>query len=112
MASEHEEALVAAVATFKSLIYSCVDESLIKQGVDEISAVANTAPRTSGPTVIEKICVTIDSLLGYRYEAVWDMSFEIVSSMFDKLGNCTRLPVTVIHAEKTPYCIQMLILML
>lgn len=91
LASGHEEALVAAVATFKNLIKSCVDDSLIKQGVDQITVSANAATRKSGPTVIEKVCVTIESLLGYHYEAVWDMSFQILSTMFDKLGNDTRL---------------------
>ncbi|KAK4396814.1 RRP12-like protein [Sesamum angolense] len=86
LASGHEEALVAAVATFKNLINSCIDDSLIKQGVDQISVSANAGTRKSGPTVIEKVCVTIESLLSYHYEAVWDMSFQIVSTMFDKLG--------------------------
>ncbi|PIN20064.1 hypothetical protein CDL12_07250 [Handroanthus impetiginosus] len=86
LASEHEEALVAAVATFKNLIQSCIDESLIKQGVDQISVSANAATRKSGPTVIEKVCATIESLLDYHFAAVWDMSFQIVSTMFDKLG--------------------------
>lgn len=86
MASGHEEALAAAVATLKSLIHSCIDENLIKQGVDQITASANSAERKSGPTVIEKICATIESLLDYQYEAVWDISFQIVSTMFEKLG--------------------------
>ncbi|KAK6139545.1 hypothetical protein DH2020_026714 [Rehmannia glutinosa] len=86
LASGHEEALVAAVATFKSLIHSCIDESLIKQGVDQINVNANVATRKSGPTFIEKVCATIASLLDYHCEAVWDMSFQIVSTMFDKLG--------------------------
>ncbi|KAL7096137.1 hypothetical protein ACP275_10G064800 [Erythranthe tilingii] len=85
LVSEHEEALVAAVATFKSLIDSCIDESLIKQGVDEITVGANSGPRKSG-SVIEKVCATVESLLSYHYEAVLDMSFQIVSTMFDKLG--------------------------
>lgn len=89
MASGHEEALAAAVATLKSLIHSCIDENLIKQGVDQITASANSAERKSGPTVIEKICATIESLLDYQYEAVWDISFQIVSTMFEKLGSCT-----------------------
>lgn len=89
LASGHEEALVAAVATFRSLIHSCIDESLIKQGVDQITGSANSATRKSGPTVIEKVCATIESLLDYHHEAVWDMSFQIVSAMFDKLGSCT-----------------------
>lgn len=88
LTSGHEEALVAAVATFKSLICSCVDENLIKKGVDQITASANSTTRK--PTVIEKVCATIESLLDYQYEAVWDMSFQIVSTMFEKLGRCTR----------------------
>ncbi|KAL3637285.1 hypothetical protein CASFOL_019584 [Castilleja foliolosa] len=86
LASEHEEVSVAAVASFKSLIQSCIDESLIKQGVDQITINANETTRKTGPTVIEKVCATIESLLDYHYEPVWDMSFQIVSTLFDKLG--------------------------
>ncbi|KAL3642880.1 hypothetical protein CASFOL_013695 [Castilleja foliolosa] len=86
LASEHEEASVAAVASFKSLIQSCIDESLIKQGVDQITVNANETTRKTGPTVIEKVCATIESLLDYHYEPVWDMSFQIASTLFDKLG--------------------------
>ncbi|XP_073032157.1 uncharacterized protein [Primulina eburnea] len=86
LASEHEEALVAAVTTFKSLIHACIDENLIQQGVDQITANINVISRKSGPTVIEKVCVTIESVLSYHYAEVWDKSFQIVSSIFDKLG--------------------------
>lgn len=75
-----------AVATFKGLIETCVDESLIKQGVDQIGANSNANGR-SAPTIIEKVCATVESLLDYRYAAVWDMSFQVTSSMFDKLGS-------------------------
>lgn len=86
MASEHEEAVFAATDTFKSLIHSCIDESLIKQGVDQITLNANPVSRRSGPTIIEKICATTESLLDYHYTAVWDRVFQVVSAMFDKLG--------------------------
>ena len=87
LASEHEEAIHSAVQALKSLIQSCVDESLIKQGVDEIKkANLSMDSRRSGPTVIEKVCATIESLLGYNYTAVLDLSFQVVSSMFNKLG--------------------------
>ncbi|KAF7836830.1 RRP12-like protein [Senna tora] len=87
LASEHEEAIYAATDTLKSLIHSCIDESLIKQGVDQITLNANTVSRKSGPTIIEKICATIESLLDYHYTAVWDRVFQVVSAMFHKLGN-------------------------
>ncbi|CAA2965615.1 RRP12 [Olea europaea subsp. europaea] len=86
LVSEHEEATVAAMATFKSLLQACIDENLIKQGVGEITMSSNATSRKSGPTVIEKVCATIGSLLDYHYASVWDMSFQIVSSMFEKLG--------------------------
>ncbi|GAY44851.1 hypothetical protein CUMW_085060 [Citrus unshiu] len=85
LASEHEEAIFAATEALKNLINACIDESLIKQGVDQITNV-NSDARKSGPTVIEKICATVESLLDYHYSAVWDMAFQIVSTMFDKLG--------------------------
>ena len=83
MASEHEEAIYAATDALKNMINSCIDESLIKQGVDQIS---NKESRKSGPTIIEKICATIESLLDYHYTAVWDRVFQVVSAMFHKLG--------------------------
>ncbi|KAL6277373.1 hypothetical protein ACE6H2_020974 [Prunus campanulata] len=86
LASEHEEAIHAAVHTFKILIHVCIDESLIKQGVDQIVMNANLDARKSGPTIIEKVCATIESLLRYHYAGVWDLAFQVVSAMFDKLG--------------------------
>ncbi|VVA40350.1 PREDICTED: RRP12 [Prunus dulcis] len=86
LASEHEEAIHAAVHTFKTLIHACIDESLIKQGVDQIVMNANLDARKSGPTIIEKVCATIESLLGYHYAGVWDLAVQVVSVMFDKLG--------------------------
>ncbi|XP_043695681.1 RRP12-like protein [Telopea speciosissima] len=86
LACEHEEALFAAVEALKSLIIACIDERLIKQGVDQIMVNTEIDARRSQPTVIEKICATIESLLGYQYIAVWDMVFQVVSTVFDKLG--------------------------
>lgn len=88
LGSEHEEAIRAALEALKSLIHECIDENLIKQGVDDIIS-SNTDMRKSGPTIIEKICATIESLITYHYAAVWDMSFQVVAAMFDKLGDCT-----------------------
>ncbi|XP_071737282.1 uncharacterized protein [Rutidosis leptorrhynchoides] len=84
LASEHEEPLSVAVEGFKNLIHTCVDESLIKQGVEQI--MTNGQVRKSGPTIIEKLCSIVDELLDYSYAAVWDMSFQVVAAMFDKLG--------------------------
>ncbi|XP_062091199.1 uncharacterized protein LOC133797338 [Humulus lupulus] len=87
LASEHEEATHAAVTTLKNLIHKCIDESLINEGVDEIKVMSlSMVSRKSGPTIIEKVCSTIESLLGYHYFAVWDLSFQVISSLFDKLG--------------------------
>ncbi|XP_060189622.1 uncharacterized protein LOC132618605 [Lycium barbarum] len=85
LGSEHEEAIRAALEALKILIHECIDENLIKQGVDNIID-SSTDMRKSGPTIIEKICATIESLLTYHYGAVWDMSFQVVVAMFDKLG--------------------------
>ncbi|RWR79461.1 hypothetical protein CKAN_00803300 [Cinnamomum micranthum f. kanehirae] len=86
LACEHEEAIFAATEALKGLISTCIDESLINQGVDQIKLNSEGGTRRSGPTIIEKICATIESLLGYQYIAVWDTSFMVVSTMFDKLG--------------------------
>ncbi|KAF5793009.1 putative armadillo-like helical protein [Helianthus annuus] len=84
LASEHEEPLSVAMEALKSLIHTCIDESLIKQGVDQITASGSV--RKSAPTIIEKLCATVESLLDYSFAAVWDMSFQVVAAMFDKLG--------------------------
>ncbi|EOY30181.1 ARM repeat superfamily protein isoform 2 [Theobroma cacao] len=85
LGSEHEEAIFAATEAFKNTINGCVDEGLIKQGVDQIiNSISDD--RKAGPTIIEKVCATIESLLDYHYGAVWDMAFQVVSAMFDKLG--------------------------
>jgi len=86
LASEHEEAIHAATDALKSMISSCIDESLIKQGVEQISLSENKESRRSAPTIIEKICATVESLLDYHYTAVWDRVFQVVSAMFQKLG--------------------------
>lgn len=88
LVSEHEEALVAAKEAFKNLVNACIDENLIKQGVDQVVVNSNEGTRKSAPTIIEKVCATVESLLDYQYAAVWDISFQIVSAMFDKLGSC------------------------
>ncbi|WZY81774.1 hypothetical protein YC2023_028158 [Brassica napus] len=85
IASEHEEAIFAATDALKSLINSCIDESLIRESINGIRN-SNLEARKSSPTVIEKLCVTVESLLDYKYHAVWDMAFQVVSTMFDKLG--------------------------
>ncbi|XWS72308.1 hypothetical protein CRYUN_Cryun02cG0028800 [Craigia yunnanensis] len=85
LGSEHQEAIFAATEGFKTLINDCIDEGLIKQGVDQV-IISNSDDKKSGPTIIEKVCATIESSLDYHYSAVWDMAFQVVSAMFDKLG--------------------------
>ena len=57
----------------------------MQQGVDQIKT-SDGGTRKSGPTIIEKICAIIEGFLGYRYNAVWDMSFQLLSTAFDQLG--------------------------
>lgn len=86
LASEHEAALFAATEAFKSLIHVCIDEILIQQGIDQIRGNVNDINGKSGPTIVQKLCATIENLLDYRYAAVWDMSFQVASALFAKLG--------------------------
>ncbi|XP_021736219.1 RRP12-like protein [Chenopodium quinoa] len=83
--SGFEEAKFAATESLKNLIQACVDEDLIKKGVDRANSNLDFN-RKSAPSTIEKICATIGSLLDNRYRSEWDMAFQIVSLMFDKLG--------------------------
>lgn len=78
LASDYAEAQVAAVEAMKSLIAACIDDRLIEEGVLDI--------QISRPTIMGKICATIGSLLDYQCSGAWDMSFQVVSAMFDKLG--------------------------
>ncbi|KAJ0983774.1 hypothetical protein J5N97_002130 [Dioscorea zingiberensis] len=86
LASEHEEAIFAATEALKKLIYYCVDESLVNEGVEQAKLKPEAGVRKSAATIIEKLCATLDGFLGYRYSAVWDMCFQVLSAAFDKLG--------------------------
>ncbi|XP_031500044.1 uncharacterized protein LOC116264144 isoform X2 [Nymphaea colorata] len=86
LACKHAEAVFAAVDALKDLIETCVDEVLIKQGVGQLQMDMNGGTRKSAPTTIEKICASLEGFIGYQYIAVWDLSLQILSVMFDKLG--------------------------
>lgn len=86
LASVHEEAAFASTEAMKGLISYCIDESIVTQGVEQIKLSAEGGTRKSAPTIIEKICCTFEGLLGNRYNAVWDMSFQVLSAAFSKLG--------------------------
>ncbi|KAL9659403.1 hypothetical protein QQ045_024209 [Rhodiola kirilowii] len=83
--SEHEEAVRASTEALKKLIRSCIDESMIQQGKDRLQKNANVGSSRAVPTTIEKLCAITDSLLHYRFTHVCDMSFQVVSAMFEKL---------------------------
>uniref|UniRef100_A0A7N0UJ95 RRP12-like protein n=1 Tax=Kalanchoe fedtschenkoi TaxID=63787 RepID=A0A7N0UJ95_KALFE len=84
---EHEEAVHASMEALKKLIRSCIDESMVKQGADRfLAAEVDSSLRKSKPTTIEKLCAITESLLHYRFRLVWDMSFQVVSALFEKLG--------------------------
>lgn len=83
---EHQH---SAAFSFKCLIHACIDKALIKEGVDQIVIHSNInidASKSHQPSIIEQVCAIIESILGYQYTAIWDLAFEIVSTMFDKLG--------------------------
>ncbi|KAG6501722.1 RRP12-like protein [Zingiber officinale] len=85
LASDHEEAIFAAMEALKGLLCACIDENLCKQGTDQIKN-TDGGSRKSGPTIIEKLCATIEGFLGYRYDAICDISFQILSTTFSQLG--------------------------
>ncbi|GLJ21439.1 hypothetical protein SUGI_0394870 [Cryptomeria japonica] len=84
LAFQHEEAIYAASEALRSLTQNCIDDNMINQGVSEIQV--QTAVRKSGPTPIERICTTAESLLGYQFSTSWDLALQVVSVLFDKLG--------------------------
>ncbi|XP_062010721.1 uncharacterized protein LOC133727111 [Rosa rugosa] len=64
-----------------------IDESMIKQGVDRVLMNANMDDGSqSEPTLIEKLCATFPKLLSYRCPTIRYLVFEIVSTLFNKLG--------------------------
>jgi len=85
--SGFEEAKFAATEAMKNLIQSCVDEELIKQGIDRIMNDSDLNTSNSAPSIIGRISATIGSLLDNRYRREWDMAFKVLSVLFDKLGN-------------------------
>lgn len=86
LASEHEEAVFGATEALQGLICYCIDESLVKQGVNQIRLNPSGGARSSNPTIIGKICATFEGFLHYQYEAVRDMTFQILSTAFNQIG--------------------------
>ncbi|KAL5212374.1 hypothetical protein ABZP36_023221 [Zizania latifolia] len=84
LASEFEEAGFSTVEAFKCLIENCIDENMILQGITQIKS--RHAGIRSDPTIIEKICATLEVLLNVRYSYVWDKSFQVISMAFDRFG--------------------------
>lgn len=110
LAGKHAEAVFAAADALKDLIEICVDEVLVKQGVGQIQMDMNGGTRKSAPTTVEKICASLQGLIGYQYAAVWDLSFQILSVMFDKLGGthfaCACIPFLLqcLYDPFFPFC--------
>ncbi|KAL3700630.1 hypothetical protein R1sor_018652 [Riccia sorocarpa] len=82
LAAEREEIVYGAADCLRNLVLSCVDESLVQQGVSRLQQPGAHGP----PSPVEKICVTAESLLGYQYSTAWDMALPAVSALFDALG--------------------------
>ncbi|OAY67734.1 RRP12-like protein isoform X1 [Ananas comosus] len=87
LASGHEEAVFAAMEALKGLMHSCIDKSLVEHGISQIKA--RLQGLRAAPTVIEKICAILESFLGFQYNDVWDLSFHVLSSGFDILGEAS-----------------------
>ncbi|KAG8072653.1 hypothetical protein GUJ93_ZPchr0006g45349 [Zizania palustris] len=84
LASEFEEARFSTVEAFKCLIENCIDENMILHGITQIKS--RHQGIRSDPTIIEKICATLEILLNVRYSYVWDKSFQVISMAFDRFG--------------------------
>ncbi|KAH7365818.1 hypothetical protein KP509_18G047800 [Ceratopteris richardii] len=84
---EQEEAVYAAGDSLKSLIQTCIDDSIIeqeKQAAESRGGSLNLAPGT-----IERICITATGLLGYQYSSSWDVCLQIIAILFEKLGSAS-----------------------
>lgn len=90
LASEQEGIVYSAGDCMRSLVASCIDEPMIKQGVSQLQS--QRTQRKGALTAIERICVTCESTLSYQYSTAWDMALHIITALFDKLGWCNSLP--------------------
>jgi ribosomal RNA-processing protein 12 len=84
LASEQEGIVYSAGDCMRSLVASCIDEPMIKQGVSQLQS--QGTQRKGALTAIERICVTCESTLSYQYSTAWDMALHIITALFDKLG--------------------------
>ncbi|KAI5064175.1 hypothetical protein GOP47_0020845 [Adiantum capillus-veneris] len=87
LAFEQEEAVYAAADSLKSLIQTCLDNSIIEQGKVALQSRGNSLNLT--PSSIERICVTASSLLGYQFSPAWDVCLQVVACLFEKLGDAS-----------------------
>lgn len=81
LAAEQEEIIYGAGECLRSLVVSCVDQGMVHQGCSRLSQ-----PGQGAPSVMERICASAESMLGYQYSTAWDMALHVVSALFDRLG--------------------------
>lgn len=91
LAWEQEEVVFAAAESMRHLIESCIDEAMIQQGVTQVRLHGEEQKRKGALTPIERICVSVESSLGYQYSTSWDMSLHVVAALFDKLGESSAV---------------------
>ncbi|KAG0554229.1 hypothetical protein KC19_12G074700 [Ceratodon purpureus] len=91
LASNQEAVIFAAAESMRHLIEGCIDEAMIQEGVTQLQSRGQERERKGALTPIERICVSVESSLGYQYRASWDMSLHVVAAMFDKLGESSAI---------------------
>nr|PNR59348.1 hypothetical protein PHYPA_002139 [Physcomitrium patens] len=91
LASEQEEVVFAAAESMRNLIGSCIDEAMIQHGVTQLQLHSEQQKRKGALSPIERICVSVESSLGYQYSTAWDMSLHVVAALFDKLGEASSI---------------------
>ncbi|BFI25857.1 ribosomal RNA-processing protein 12 [Marchantia polymorpha subsp. ruderalis] len=88
LAAEQEEIVYGSAECMRNLVLSCVDESLVHQGITRLQ---QSGELRGPPSAVERMCVTAESLLGYQYSTAWDMALPVVSALFDVLGPASYL---------------------
>lgn len=88
LAFQQEEAVYAAGDCLKGLIETCINDSLIKEGNSHLLSQGKSSPSTIG-----RICVVVCSLLGYQYTSAWDVSLQVATTLFNKLGKSDNFHV-------------------
>ena len=71
----------ATAESMRHLIESSIDEAMIQQGVSQVRLHGEEQKQEGALTPIQRICVSVESSLGYPYRTASDMSLHVVAPL-------------------------------